>query len=66
MDTLPKAVNVRWPPDLLQRIDAARGIVPRSAWIRRAAERELEREQAANGAGNHDRLNAVSPPKEQR
>ena len=31
--------------DLLQKIDLARGLVPRSAWIADAAERELERQR---------------------
>jgi hypothetical protein len=33
-----KHIEVGFPEDLLARIDEARGLVPRSAWMRRAAE----------------------------
>ena len=33
---------VRLPNELVARVDAARGLVPREAWVRRALERELK------------------------
>jgi hypothetical protein len=36
-------VPMRWAPALLSRIEAARGELDRSAFIRDAVERELER-----------------------
>lgn len=32
---------VRLPNELVARVDAARGLVPREAWVRQALEREL-------------------------
>lgn len=36
-----KSVNVRIPDDLRDRIDAARGLVPREAWVRATLEAAL-------------------------
>jgi metal-responsive CopG/Arc/MetJ family transcriptional regulator len=36
-------VPMRWPPALLARVDQAKGEQDRSAFIREAVERELER-----------------------
>ena len=38
-------VSISINDDLLKQIDLARGLVPRSAWIAAAAERELERQR---------------------
>ena len=37
-------VSISINDDLLKQIDLARGLIPRSAWIASAAERELERQ----------------------
>lgn len=44
-------VSVELPADLRDRIDAARGPESRSAWMRRAAEEQLERAQHAVESG---------------
>lgn len=36
-----KATTVRLPPDLRERIDTARGLIPREAWVRQALENAL-------------------------
>jgi len=41
-------VSISIDSDLLKKIDAARGLVPRSAWRAAAAERELERQWKEN------------------
>jgi hypothetical protein len=47
-------VEFRWSTELLARVDAVRGDVPRASWVRRAVEQALE---GRPGAG----LSAVSP-----
>jgi hypothetical protein len=34
-------LEIRMPEDLVERIDRARGLVPRAAWIRQAVEQAL-------------------------
>jgi hypothetical protein len=41
---MPKAtvrIAVDWPPEFVERIEAARGTVPRGRWLARATERYL-------------------------
>jgi hypothetical protein len=38
---LQQPLSFRWPAEFVARIDAARGDVPRSAFVRRAVERVL-------------------------
>lgn len=40
----PVPISFRWHKDFVARIDAARGDVPRSTWVRRAIEERLQRE----------------------
>jgi hypothetical protein len=35
-------LSFRWEDEFVERIDAARGLVPRSAWVRGACERALQ------------------------
>ena len=44
-----KQINLRLPTPMLQRIDEARGDIPRNVWIRRAIELALA--EAAYGPG---------------
>ena len=36
-----KRLDITWPAPLIERIDNARGDVPRSTWIRRSVEKTL-------------------------
>ena len=38
---MSKPFSLRWPAELVQRIDDERGLVPRSAWLRAVAEERL-------------------------
>lgn len=40
---MPVPLSFRWPGDFIDRIDRARGEVPRSKWIKRVIETELQR-----------------------
>ena len=40
-----KNVNFRWPPEFIARIDGARGLIPRSAYVRQALERQMEEDE---------------------
>ncbi len=39
-------ITVSFPKDLLERVDQARGPVPRSRWLAEAAERRLSEDRA--------------------
>lgn len=57
-------VNVSLPDELAQRVDRARGDVPRSRWIRRLIENELAappEPPRPNPPSNFDRLQGVAP-----
>ena len=45
-----RSIGLRLDAGLVERIDAARGDVPRARWIARAAERALEWEERGRGA----------------
>lgn len=40
-----QTVNFKMPLDLLSRVDEARGLIPRAAWLRQAAEEKCAREE---------------------
>ena len=48
-----RPVNFRWDAEFVARVDAARGLVPRSAFVRAAVERVLPEPE---GAGHADGL----------
>lgn len=39
---MSQPISFRWSPELVERIDTARGDVPRSRWVRRAVEDALD------------------------
>ena len=41
---MKKSMSIRWDEELLERVDEARGDVPRARWIQRAIEEKLERD----------------------
>jgi len=52
---MPAAVLLKLPPELVDQIDAARGDVPRTVWIRRACEAVLRGDE-------EERQRALHPP----
>ena len=46
-------VEFRWDSGLVDRVDGARGDVPRSVWVRRAVERALGEGWAVQAGGEH-------------
>ena len=41
---MSQRVDLKWPVELVEAIDAARGDVPRSAWMKRACQDRLARD----------------------
>lgn len=48
---MAQPLSFRWPKDLIARIDQARGLVARSAWLKDAAETKLAGEPVDVGNG---------------
>ena len=48
---MSKRVELNWPNELVSQIDYVRGDVPRSVWIRRAAEFQLKKKSPTHSSG---------------
>jgi hypothetical protein len=60
-----KRIEVVWPDSLVERVDAARGDVPRSRWLSRAAYEALDHEPPAARVVKPSRFDqpVAKPPK---
>lgn len=66
MDKPPQPLSFRWPKEFIAQIDAARGDVSRSLWVRRAVERALDDAGLAVRGASSDAPGVQSPaPAEQ-
>jgi hypothetical protein len=61
MSEKPRNVNFRWSDEFVARIDAVRGLIPRSAYVRAAIESTLAVDEAL---GIHEARVAPFRPKD--